>query len=75
LHESFQFVQKIIKNTDNFTSKTRQVLIYQIFKFIVQSTPVQARIRVNGRNLSIGMTFIENRAPKALGLMIVLTRR
>ena len=43
---------------------------YQLIILTVQTPYVQATYQGNGRNLSMGMTFIENRAPTLLGLMI-----
>jgi len=51
-----------VKDTNNSISESGKMLKDQIVILIVKLHMFKLDIKVNGRNLSIGMTFIESRA-------------
>ena len=55
-----------MQNTNNAISESGKMLKDQIVILIVQTNMSKLHIKVNGRNLSIGMTFFESRAGWAL---------
>ena len=52
-----------MQNTDNAISESDKMDKVRIVILTIKLHMFKSHIKVNGRNLSIGMTFIERRAP------------